>query len=223
MKRPVLLSLGLILALIAGACATIPPSPLSADAAKSLRLEGVNVSLAPDATVMWANAEQEYVAAHDAKATPAKKAVTETGAIGLTDPNAATSSHYNELVKSPEGQSYVKSRVTTRLSTALEGQLKPRMQTGVKAVKLEVVVHQFSVPSAVQRVVIGGVPVIKASAVLRDAATGAVIAERKEMIAVSYAGNGWGGVLADQMMEDLDVRLVNSYASQFSDWLLPKV
>lgn len=221
--RAVSICLAVVFALLAAACATIPPSPLTADAAKSLRLEAVNVTLAPDANVMWANAEQEYVAAQDAKAAPAKKTVTETGATGLTDPNAATSSHYNELVKSPEGKSYVKSRVATRLTTALEGQLKPRMQTGSKAVKLEVVVHEFSVPSAVQRVVIGGVPVIKASAVLRDAATGAVIAERKEMIAAAYAGNGWGGVLADQMMEDLDVRLVNSYAGQFGDWLLPKV
>lgn len=215
----------LITAAILSACATIPPNPLSADAVRTLRLDSVKVSLAPNANVSWPNAEQEYASAQQAKAASGaiKKPVTETGSLGLVDPNAATSSHYNKLVASPDGRAYVQGRVASRLTTALEGQLKPRMQTGTKPVKLEVVVEEFSVPSAVQRVIIGGVPVIKASAVLRDAATGAVLAERKEMVAVGYAGSGWGGVLADQMMEDLDVRVVNSYAAQFGDWLLPKV
>lgn len=218
------LPLLLALMLVVQACATAPPSPLTADAARSLRLEGVKVTMAPNASVSWANAEQEYVNAQQAKTATAsgKKPITETGTTGVTDPSAATSSQYQELVQSAGGQSYIKSRVETRLSTALEGHLKPRMRVGSQAVQLDVTVHEFVVPSAIQRVVIGGVPIIKATAVLRDASTGAVLAERKEMIAAAYAGSGWGGVLADQMMEDLDVRLVNSFAAQYGDWLLPK-
>ncbi len=223
MSRALVLLCAVMLAL--QGCATAPPSPLTADAARSLRLEGVKVTMAPNASVSWAHAEQEYVDAQAAKgpAAPSKKPVTETGATGLAHPSAASSSQYQELVQSADGQSYIKSRVETRLSTALEGHLKPRMRIGSQPVRLDVVVHEFTVPSAIQRVVIGGVPMIKATAVLRDASTGAVLAERKEMIAAAYAGNGWGGVLADQMMEDLDVRLVNSFAAEYGDWLLPKV
>lgn len=117
--------------LVLEAGATAPASPLTADAAGSLRFDGVKVTMAPSASASWANAEQEYVN-------------------------------------------------------------------------------------------IGGVPIIEATAMLRDLSTGAVLADRKEMIAAAYAGSGWGGVLADQMMEDLDVRLVNSFVAQHGDWLLPK-
>ena len=42
------------------------------------------------------------------------------------------------------------------------------------------------------------------------------------MHAAAYAGAGWGGVLLDQLGDDLDVRVVNSYAEQYRDWLIPK-
>lgn len=211
-----------LMGILTAGCASIPPSPLTFDAAKTLRLESVNVTMAPDATVSWANAENDYVAARRAKGDLPKKKINEVAATGPGDTRAVDDAIHTEIVQSPEGQSYLKDRVTGRLTDALTTHVKTQLQNGNKPVKLDVTVHTFIVPSAVQRVVIGGAPVIAASAVLRDASSGAVIAERQNMISAAMAGNGWGGVLADQLFDDLDVRLVNSYAQQYRDWLIPK-
>ncbi len=203
-------------------CASAPPSPLSLSETKSLRLDSVNVSVAPDAAVSWAGAEEDLYGQKQAAGLLQETKAIETGSVGLNgDPNAIKNSAIAELAKSPEGKAYINERIADRLGTALEQTLKPSLQMGSRAVKLEVTVHQFSIPTAAQRVIIGGMPVIKASAVLKDAATGAMLAQRPEMISAAYAGNGWAGVLADQFGDDLDVRLVNSYSAQYKDWLVP--
>jgi hypothetical protein len=204
------------------ACATIPPSPLTADAARTLRLDNINVKVAPEAVISWANAENEYVNAHRTGGgqLPPKK-ITETGAIP-GNPNAADEAVYNELVGSEDGKAYVRDKISERVRTAIAQQVKPRMLAGNRPVNLDVTIHSFTVPSAVQRAVIGGVPVMSATAVLRDASTGEVIAERKELIVAAAAGNGWLGALADQFFTDLDVRLANSYAEEYRNWLMPK-
>ena len=50
--------------------------------------------------------------------------------------------------------------------------------------------------------------------------TGEVFATRPNAIAMAMAGNGWAGVLVDQALSDLDVRLTESYAEQYRKWLL---
>ncbi len=204
------------------ACATIPPSPLTADAARTLRLENINVTVAPEAVVSWANAENEYVNAHRTAGgqMPPKK-ITETASIP-GNPNAADEAVHTQLVGSEDGKAYVRDKISERVRTAIDQQVKPRMLAGNRPVNLDVTVHSFTVPSAVQRAVIGGVPVMSATAVLRDASTGEVIAERKEQIAAAAAGNGWLGTLVDQFSTDLDVRLANSYAEQYGNWLMPQ-
>ena len=37
---------------------------------------------------------------------------------------------------------------------------------------------------------------------------------------MAMSGNGWAGVLVDQALSDLDVRLAESYAEQYRKWLL---
>ena len=92
--------------------------------------------------------------------------------------------------------------------------------TAIPISKLEVTVHAFSVPSAIQRVLVGGQPVLNASAVLKDATTGEVLVSRPNTMAMAMSGNGWAGVLVDQALSDLDVRLAESYAEQYRKWLL---
>jgi hypothetical protein len=220
MKHTRIICLG-IAAALAG-CATAPPSPLTLADARALRVESVNVVVDPTASISWANAENEFVNQKRAKNELPKPSEITTGSIGLQDPNAKDSAVDTVLIKSPEGQAYVKDKVIKRLSGALDEQVKASLNGGNRPAKLEVTVHSFIIPSAAQRVIVGGQPVINASVILRDSETGKVIAERPQMVSVAYAGNGWAGVLADQLFEDLDGRLVNGYAVQYKEWLMPK-
>lgn len=208
----------MVAALAAGicGCATIPPSPLGQDAMARLRLDSVNVKLAPDANVVWANAEDEYVKSRPpadlgqskVKATPA----------GLSPDGEG--SEYAVIAASPEAQAFVRTKAAASLKAALEKSLKPELQRGMQPVRLEVTIHLFDVPSAARRVVVGGAPLIIASAELIDAGTGAVLASRPRFVAMAYAGNGWLGVAIDQAFDDLDVRLTDQYATTYRAWLL---
>ncbi len=202
-----------------GGCASEIPSPLGADAIKSMRLTDVAVTVAPDAEISWGNAEHEYVTAHKASnPKPSKQPVVETGSIH--DPVGADTSEANAIAATPEGKAFVRAKAASRVKDALDTGLKPALQSGTRPVKLEITVHAFSVPSAVQRVLVGGHPLLKASAVLKDATTGEVLVSRPNSVAVAMSGNGWAGVLVDQALSDLDVRLAESYAEQYRRWLL---
>ncbi len=204
--------------LVAG-CASEIPSPLGADAIKSMRLTDVAVTVAPDAIISWGNAEHEYVTAHNASSPkPSKQPVVETGSIH--DPVGADTAESNALAATPEGKAFVRAKAASRVKEALDTGLKPALQSGTRPVKLEVTVHAFTVPSAIQRVLVGGQPVLNASAVLKDATTGEVLVSRPNTMAMAMSGNGWAGVLVDQALSDLDVRLAESYAEQYRKWLL---
>lgn len=206
-----------------GACVTIPPTPLTLASAKTLKLDTVTVTVAPDAQIAWANVEHEYAGKRRQAGTMPKTKITETASIGMaSDPNAADSAAISELMKTPEAQNYVRDRISGGLKSALEKTLQPEFRDGERATRLEVTVKMFSIPSAVERVIVGGAPMIVASAALKDAKTGEVLAERKDMPALGFALNGWAGVMADQLGDDLDVRVVGSYSQQFKDWLVPK-
>ena len=218
--------LGLTAIITLAGCATAPPSPFTAESGRTLRLDTVTVTVtvavAPDAQLMWGNAEQEFVNQKKAAGPLPKNKDIETGALGLQDSHSVDTAANAELIKSPEGQAYLRERVTKRLAGALDNKVKAQMNSGTRAVVLDVTVHSFVIPSAIQRVLIGGAPTISASAVLKDAKTGEVLAQRPNMLAAAFAGNGWGGVLVDQVMDDLDVRVVDNYAEQYRQWLIPQ-
>jgi hypothetical protein len=213
-----LLAVAILTLSIAG-CATAPPSPLGADQIKSLRLTEISVVTAPDAKIIWGNAEQEFVTQHrTVKPSAATRTVAETGS--LPDAAVADTAEYNEIVKSPEAQAYVRHRAEARVRESLEVSLKPALQTGARPVRLEVSISEMFVPSAALRVVVGGVPTIMATAVLKDAATGETLATNTNQLAAATAGNGVIGVLVDQGFSDLDARVANSYAEAYRRWLL---
>lgn len=217
------LYLALCLALSASVmgCASAPPSPLTLADANKIKIQSIKVAVAPDAAISWGSMEGEFVNQKRSKKELPKASHIETGSIGLQgrDPNDDVNA---ELIKSPEGQEFLKAQVAKRLTGALENEFAANRNIGTRPAKLEVTVRNFFIPSAAQRVLIGGAPIIVASAVLRDAQSGAIIAERQNLGSAAFAGNGVAGVLADQFFSDLDVRVVNAYASQYKEWLFPK-
>ncbi len=217
MRVRMLSCLGLLAAGLAG-CAEVPVSPLAKDAAAGLRLAQVEIKVADDATVLWGNAEHEYVVAQRAAPAARKAKPIETGSLG--DPANSDAAEATALANSAEGKAFVRAKVVERLKGAVGEAFKGRLEAGTRAVKLEVVVTGFFVPSAIQRVVLGGAPGLTARVVLRDAVTGAELAARDNFGANAYAGNGIGGVLIDQALEDLDVRLARNFAVDYRRWLL---
>jgi hypothetical protein len=199
-------------------CASEAPSPLNANTIKSLQLTDVVVTVPSDAEISWGNAEHEYQVAHKALGAKPVRAVVETGS--LSDPATTDAAQASALAASPEGKAFVRDKVASRVKTSLETTVKPALQSGARPVRLEVAVHSFVIPSALQRLALGGVPIMTASAVLKDAATGEVIASQPGKMSAAMAGNGWAGVLVDQAFSDLDVRVADSYSQQYRAWLL---
>lgn len=213
-------ALGLVLLLVVtlSGCAEVPPSPLARDAVASLRLGQIDVRVAEGAEIAWGNAEHEFVVNQRAASAPRTQRPIETGSIG--DPAAADAAETAELVNSPEGKVFVRGRIVDRIEGAVAEAFKGRMEAGARPVRLEITVTAFYVPSAIQRVVVGGQPGMAARVVLRDAAAGAELAVREKLVAAAFVGNGIGGVLIDRTMEDHDVRLARNFAVGYRDWLL---
>lgn len=184
-----------------------------------LRLDQIVVTVAPDAVISWANAENEFV--NKKKAEPGykpKHAGSVPGAV--TSQGAAPDEDTAEILASPEAKAYVEERATSRVQEALATALKPKMQGGSRAARLEVTLVIFDIPSALRRMLVGGHPGIKSFVEMKDVATGGVIIPRQEFAAFAISGNGWGGVLVEQALEDLDIRVTRNFAENYRDWLL---
>lgn len=203
--------------LIAGAmmvlagCATSTNS-LSLNEVKGLKLESVEVVYAETSNIWWGNAEREYAAQAEksgaAEAKPKGK---------LAEPEDSAALH-DRLVNSPEAKAYIKAKLTRAITenvASVGSELK-----GQRPVKIVVTVHGLHIPSAAQRVVIGGNPTLFAITTLKDAKTGAELG-KLDRISAAPAGQGLIGVLVDQGFDDLDQRVLAVYREQVRQWLIP--
>lgn len=189
---------------------------LSLTEVRALKIETIEVGAKPDANIWWGKAEREYAekAQAGAVATPAVTKVKSKAA----DPVDSTAAHA-ALVESPEGRAYVRQRAIDMLKARLDQQVAPAYQ-GTRRVKLIVSLTGMHIPSAAQRIVFGGTPLIAGSIVVVDLATGAEIAKSPQpIIAAAQAGNGVIGVLVDQAFADLEDRLTESFAARIKQWL----
>jgi hypothetical protein len=195
-------------------CATAPSIGLSKAELASLKVEKVIVTTAPDVKIWWGRAERDYAEgklgpqAEKPGAKPARKAADEP---------TSTDDQYAKIIESPEAKAYLNDRLIGMVKKRLEQDLPPKF-AGNRPVNIEVQVKAFTIPSAIQRVAVGGAPVLLATATLKDAKTGATLATL-EGGAAAPAGNGWLGVLVDQALADLEDRLMESYSISVSTWL----
>lgn len=183
---------------------------LSSEELQSLRIERIDVEYAPGSFIAWEREETAYflkVKAADPK--PWKQVMAED--------KAAAETEKQRLMETPEAKAHLQSVLTGALKRSLEAGVLPRYQ-GTRPVVLHVLVHGFSIPSAVQRALLGGSPVLAAITTLRDAKTGAELAKLDRM-AGGAAGNGLLGVLADQAFSDLEDRVLEAYNAQVLEWL----
>jgi hypothetical protein len=192
------------LAVLAGAlaltgCVTAENS-LSANDIASMKLSGVTVSYAPDASILWDDGIRAYAASK-----------------GIVDDMATATN-------TPEGKAYVRNLLASRVKGDVERQMAGQLN-GTRPVRLDVVVHSFAIISAVQRIVLGGGHGMTADANLVDARTGAVILRHPNlMVNVAVAGGLIGtavqsAIEAAANMDNTDT-VANRWGTTYRDWLL---
>ena len=195
------------------ACATLPANTLAVNEVASYKLESVAVSVAPDAHIWWGDAEREFAAKHGEK-TIAELRATKNGA------EAVAASANDAIINSPQAKKYLRDEASRRLQPVLQAYVGAELR-GNQPVRLEVVIHELTIPSAVQRVVLGGHPGIVATATLVDARSGKVIVTYPKLFAMAGAGQGVAGMLAEQFAtDDLYDRVIMTYATKYREWLL---
>src|SRR3954451_12900808 len=180
-------------------CVTAENS-LSANDIAAMKLTGVTVSYAPDALIVWDDGIRAYAAS---------KGIVE-------DMATATNT--------PEGKAYVRNMLASRVKGDVERQMAGQLN-GTRPVRLDVVVHSFTIASAVQRIVIGGGHGMAADANLVDARTGAVLLRHPTLAAYVGAAGGLVGTAVQSAIEsaakiDTTDRVPEVWGANYRDWLL---
>jgi hypothetical protein len=192
--------IALACALAVTSCITTENS-LSRNDINSLKLAGVAVGFAPDSVVQWEDGVRAYGAA---------KSIPE-------DQLAA-------VVNTPECKAYVRGLLGPQIKAGMERALAGQFN-GTRPVRLDITVASVTMPSAVQRILIGGNRGMVADARLVDARTGAVILDHPRLSTQNPTGQGIGGTLIQAAIDNgsqqapID-KVLDSYAATYRDWLL---
>lgn len=193
-----LAALGVALGL--AGCVTAENS-LSQNDIASMKLTGVTVSYAPDARIQWEDGIRAYATA---------KAITDDQIATATD--------------TPEGKAYVRNLLAPKIKAGVEKAMAGQLN-GLRPVRLDVVVKNFAIAGAVQRIVIGGGREMTATANLVDVRTGAVIIANPDLRAFLMAGQGVLGTAVQAAIDNAAAQSVadqvaNRYGESYRDWLL---
>lgn len=204
------------------ACAT-STNLLNEGEIASMRIERVEVKFKEDASISWYKVEQEFVEREMAKRT-AKGGALRAKAKSVPDAHDkapdAMSIEAQTIAASPEAKAYVREALARLIKLRLEKDVVPEFK-GARPVVLEIQVVGFVIPSAAQRLVLGGTPILAALRTLKDAKSGAELAKLDRGSAAA-AGQGILGVAIEQALPDLEERLLDSFTRQTRDWLNKK-
>jgi hypothetical protein len=194
------------LAVLAGALAltgcVTAENTLSANDIAAMKLTGVTVAYAPDALVRWDDGIRAYAAS---------KGVPDTSVIPTY---------------TPEGKAYMQALLAPRIKAGVEQAMAGELN-GARLVRLELVVRQFTISPALQRIVLGGGHEMRADANLVDARTGAIIIANPKLGVVMAGGEGLIGAAVEGAFTnggDTTVeRLAGIYGKTYRNWLLRRV
>jgi hypothetical protein len=188
----------LVGALALTGCVTTENS-LSKNDIVAMKLTGVTVSYAPDASIQWDDGIRAYAASK-----------------GIVDDVASAAN-------TPEGKAYVQNMLASRVKSGVERQMAGHLN-GTRPVRLDIVVQSFTISSAVQRIVVGGGHGMVGDANLVDARTGAVIIAYPRLTAFLFAGQGVLGTAVEAALTDGGQttlgRIVDEYGRSYREWLL---
>ncbi|KAB0264887.1 hypothetical protein [Microvirga brassicacearum] len=187
-----------LLAFALSGCITAA-NTLSPDQISSLRLQSVEVKIAPNARISWGDGEIAYAKTKGA---------------------AAQSAEFS--ADTDEGRAFVRNVISDRLRSAMLAAIGPEL-AGARPVKLAVRVHEVRISSAIQRVILGGDHTIQADVELLDAKTATPLLSLPSHHVLVKGGGGPLGVVLDNLVRDEPIDLVTKdYARQYRNWLLRK-
>jgi hypothetical protein len=197
-RNLLLLILFFLVAGVLAACVTVPAS-LPPQQVRSFKLTATHVTVMPGATVHWAEGLHEWAKARN-----------------IPDHELAQSAD------SDEARAFQRTLLANRTKEVVMRVVAPEL-AGTRPVRLNIVITGFVIASAPQRIIIGGQHVMSAKITLVDARSGAMLIEYPDFVAVSAAGQGMIGVLADAALApDPSTRLFEEFSRRYRDWLLPK-
>lgn len=181
-------------------CVTTENS-LSQNDLASFKLTAVAVSFAPGAWITWEDGIRAYA-------------------------NAKTISddQITAAANTPDGKAYVQGLLAQRIKAGVEQEMAGQL-AGTRPVRLDIVVKRFDLPSAVQRVLIGGQRGMTADANLVDARTGAVIIAYPNLNAFLFTGQGITGTIVQAAIDNSDKqgpadKVIARYGETYRVWLL---
>ena len=206
---------GIALAAVSAGCATSEVSLTKSEIA-TIHIQTVEVRYVPQAHIWWGNAEREYAAKVGAPAQDKKAKGKQPEGGDL--PGERDGDAYRDLMSTPAAQAYVRDKLTAMIKGRLQQAVLPKFSGGTRAVRLEIEVHSFHIPSPLQRIALGGAPILGTITVLRDAKTGKELGKLDKGNA-AIAGNGLLGVAVDQGFSDLEDRVLDKYMENILDWL----
>jgi hypothetical protein len=193
-----LAALGVTFAL--AGCVTIE-NPLSQNDIANMKLAGVTVGFAPDAGVQWEDGIRAYATSK-----------------AISDDQIATATN------TPEGKAYVRNMLAPKIKSDIEQKMAGQLN-GSRPVRLEIVVKNFAIASAVQRILIGGGRSMVADANLVDARTGALIIAYPDLTVVLPVPGGLAGIAIQAAIDNASERspadkLADQYGENYRAWLL---
>lgn len=211
-----------IAALCLTACAT-STNLLNETEIAGLRIERVDVTFSPDAIIWWGKPEREFVEQELARRA-AKQGALKKRAPSVTDASDtgqnAISAEYQQIADSPEAKAYIRDSLARLVKQRIDKEITPELK-GNRPVVLDITIHGFMIPSAAQRLTLGGNPTFAAVRVLKDAKTGAELGKLDQMSAAA-AGQGILGVAIEQALPELEDRLMAGFIKQTRSWLLKR-
>lgn len=186
---------------------------LSAQETANIRIEAIEVRYAKQVQIFWPSAEQAYLntVPEDVK----KKIKVER--VNRPLDNNADDGKRAVLLACPEGRAFIRKQLSNTVNQHLQDKVVYHFKDSRGAIlELEVII--FAIPSAAQRLMIGGNPTFGAITYLKDAQTGEVLGKLDRGSAAA-AGQGIAGVLVEQALGPLETRVLDVYSSQVLLWL----
>jgi hypothetical protein len=187
-----------LLASALGGC-MLPTNTLTKAEVATFKLADIRVSVAPNAKIVWYEPLQAYAAA--------KKIPDE---------------QYADAIKTEEAKAHVNGLLASKVKAAMEKEMGAALN-GARPVRLEIVVTQFLVPHAPQRLLVGGVYAINADVNLVDAKSGAVLSTHPNL---GHSLHSEGGVvavvaqaIADSVKPKSDI-MIDQYGMIYRIWLI---
>jgi len=208
----------LTFAALASCVSNAPPSLTAAQVA-SLRLERVNVTVSPEASITWSGGEMEFAKSKGVVAPVLTAADRDSEA---TSPAIGEyQERYSALAKTPEAKSFIRNRaaelVRDGVAQSLAGQF-----TGQQPMRIEIVLRGVQVQNPLLRVLVDNNDVLTADAAVVDGATGRTLASYPGLRVTQQNSGGFVGALVDSAIRGDSVHgMARLYGQRLRAWLLP--